>query len=101
MICPGFSVDCLETLDEIGRENREFFTEAGGETFRFISCLNDRPEHIELLADLARRNLGGWIESGEDWDPEQVEAAAATSKRLAEEMAARRVLPDAGYSAES
>ena len=97
VICPGFSVDCLETIDEIGRENRHIFMEAGGERFRFIPCLNDRPDHVSLLVDLIRSNLGGWVESKEDWDPESAAAAAAASKRYAESMKSRQVQPDAGY----
>ncbi len=86
VICPGFSVDCLETLDEIGREARDVFLEAGGEHFRFIPCLNDRPEQIDLFVDLIRRNLAGWVEAKEDWDEESARAAAAKSRALAEAM---------------
>ncbi len=88
VICPGFSVDCLETLDEVDRELREIFLEAGGEQFRYIPCLNDRPEHIDLFTRLIHRNLQGWVESKETWDPEQAAAAAETSRRLAETMKA-------------
>ncbi len=98
VICPGFSVDCLETIDEIGRENREVFLEAGGEEFRFIPCLNDRPDHIDFLVDMIRNNLGGWIEDKANWDLERVSADAAKSCRYAEAMRAKGVLPDAGYS---
>lgn len=63
VICPGFSVDCLETLEEVAMENRDIFLEAGGEEYHYIPCLNDSPQHIEFLAQLARRYLGGWIES--------------------------------------
>jgi ferrochelatase len=59
--CPGFSVDCLETLEEIDGENREFFTHAGGGDYRYIPCLNERPDHIAALADVAMRHLGGWV----------------------------------------
>ena len=89
VICPGFSVDCLETLDEIGREAREAFLAAGGERFRFIPCLNDRPEQIDLYVDLIRRNLGGWVESKDDWDAERARSAAAESRALAEAMIAQ------------
>ncbi len=86
VICPGFSVDCLETLDEIGREAREVFLAAGGERFRFIPCLNDRPEQIDLYVDLIRRNLAGWVESKEEWDEERAREAAAESKARAAAM---------------
>ena len=62
VICPGFSADCLETIEEIGIENRDYFLNAGGETFHYIPCLNDDPEHIEALTQLAVENLRGWVE---------------------------------------
>ena len=86
VICPGFSVDCLETLDEIGREARHLFLAAGGERFRFIPCLNDRPDQIDLYVELIRRNLAGWVESKEEWSEESAVAAAAESRALAEAM---------------
>lgn len=88
VICPGFSVDCLETLDEIGREAREVFVTAGGERFRFIPCLNDRPDQIDLYVDLVRRNLAGWVEAREAWDPERARSVAARSRALADAMIA-------------
>lgn len=59
-ICPGFAVDCLETLEEIAEENRETFLEAGGKEYRYIPCLNDSPDQIALMVDLVRANLSGW-----------------------------------------
>lgn len=52
VVCPGFAVDCLETLDEIALENRRIFLDAGGERFRYLPCLNDTDVHAELLAGL-------------------------------------------------
>ncbi len=52
VICPGFSADCLETLEEIAEENRDYFVEAGGEGFHYIPALNSDMAHIELLAAL-------------------------------------------------
>ncbi|HUP21798.1 MAG TPA: ferrochelatase [Thermoanaerobaculia bacterium] len=62
VVCPGFSADCLETLEEIDGQNRELFLHAGGETFRFVPCLNDRDDHLDALADIARRDLAGWLD---------------------------------------
>ncbi|MDQ7016228.1 MAG: ferrochelatase [Gammaproteobacteria bacterium] len=62
VVCPGFSADCLETLEEIAMENRELFIEAGGEDLRYIPALNDRPEHIEFLAELVESNMAGWLD---------------------------------------
>ena len=60
VICPGFAVDCLETLEEIAVQNDEAFRHAGGEALRYISALNDEPGHVAALAMLARRHLQGW-----------------------------------------
>ena len=57
VFCPGFSADCLETLEEIEQENRDVFLEAGGETFRYIPALNDTPDHIRTLASLIEAHL--------------------------------------------
>ena len=59
-VCPGFSADCLETLDEMGRENREEFEKAGGGRYRYLPALNARPDHIDALARVVERNLQGW-----------------------------------------
>ena len=55
VVCPGFAVDCLETLEEIAMQNAELFHAAGGEALRYIPCLNDAPAHADALAALARR----------------------------------------------
>ena len=60
VVCPGFAVDCLETLEEIAVENHEVFRHAGGGELRYISALNDEPGHVAALAGLARRHLQGW-----------------------------------------
>lgn len=52
VVCPGFSADCLETLDEVAVENREFFEEAGGEHFNYIPALNDRDDHIQAFVEI-------------------------------------------------
>ena len=60
VICPGFSSDCLETIEEIGVENREYFLHAGGERYEYIPALNAEAMHIDLLADLITTHLQGW-----------------------------------------
>ena len=62
VISPGFSADCLETIEEIGAENRDYFLEAGGERYSYIPCLNDRPDHLGMLRDLLLRHGSGWPE---------------------------------------
>ncbi|WNK21101.1 ferrochelatase [Halomonas piscis] len=61
VISPAFTADCVETLEEIEDEIRESFIAAGGETFTYIPCLNDRDDHIEALVDIANNELGGWV----------------------------------------
>lgn len=53
LVCPGFSVDCLETLEEIAMENKQIFLDAGGEKYNYIPCLNDSDAHAKLLLDIA------------------------------------------------
>jgi ferrochelatase len=54
VICPAFSADCLETLEEIKGENRHVFEDAGGKNFRYIECLNDNDDHINMMANLVK-----------------------------------------------
>jgi protoporphyrin/coproporphyrin ferrochelatase len=60
IICPGFPVDCLETLEEISMEAKEAFLHAGGKEFNYIPCLNDSQPWITALADVAEQHLAGW-----------------------------------------
>jgi ferrochelatase len=83
VICPGFSADCLETIDEIGRENRHVFLEAGGERYRFIPCLNDEPDHVDALADVARRELSGWFTPRAEWSERDAREAGTEAARRA------------------
>jgi ferrochelatase len=57
----GFAADCLETLEEIGVENAEYFHAAGGEKFAALPCLNDSDEGIAVLEAIAQRELAGWV----------------------------------------
>jgi ferrochelatase len=59
---PGFSADCIETLEELGIRGRATFTNAGGERFALLDCLNDSPESIAMLERLVTRELAGWLE---------------------------------------
>ena len=60
LVCPGFSADCLETIEEIGIENREYFLQAGGERYEYIPALNAESEHIDMMAALLEQHLHGW-----------------------------------------
>lgn len=64
--CPGFAVDCLETLEEIAMQNREFFIEAGGGDLRYIPALNDSAAQVDSFAALVVRHMKGWPDSDGD-----------------------------------
>jgi ferrochelatase len=87
VVCPGFSSDCIETLEEIDMQNRNAFIDAGGKKFRYIAALNDQPSHIEHLSRLVLRHLGGWLD-----DPTYARSAddAGETRRRAIAMGARR-----------
>jgi len=79
VVCPGFSADCLETIEEIGMENRDTFLEAGGTRYEYIPCLNAEPAHIEALTELIAGELNGWLDR---------EIDRQTSAKLAHHMGA-------------
>jgi ferrochelatase len=60
VFCPGFSADCLETIEEIGIENRDYFLQAGGQKYAYIPALNAEMHHIAALQHLITSNLQGW-----------------------------------------
>lgn len=64
VVTPGFSADCVETLEEIAMQGRETFEEAGGEKYALLPCLNDTPESIDMLETIVRRELSGWVDFG-------------------------------------
>ena len=71
VVCPGFSIDCLETLEEIAMEGKEEFVEAGGEDLQYIPCLNDSDAHVAALGALCRKHGQGWPEfEGRSSEPE-------------------------------
>jgi ferrochelatase len=67
VVCPGFAVDCLETVEEIDIENRENFLRAGGTRFDYVRALNASPLHARALADLVARHAQGWTQVNLDW----------------------------------
>lgn len=60
VFCPGFSSDCLETIEEIGVENRDYFLDAGGKRYEYIDALNSDDNHIAMLAGLLEQHMQGW-----------------------------------------
>lgn len=81
VICPGFAVDCLETLEEVAIENREYFMESGGERYQYIPCMNAEPVHINALASIVQEQIQGWL-----GEPDH----GALSARLALQLGARQ-----------
>lgn len=61
IMAPAFSSDCVETLEEINEEIHESFTEAGGDAFTYIPCLNAEPAHVDMLVAILQREMAGWI----------------------------------------
>ena len=82
IVCPGFSSDCLETLEEIAMEVCDAFMEEGGERFQYIPCLNDHPEWIQALVQVTHLHTGGWPLGMPS------EATGAMSRQTALEMGA-------------
>jgi ferrochelatase len=78
--CPGFVADCLETLEEIGLAGKRLFLAAGGGELRVVPCLNEHPAWIAALAEIAARELGGWL--GSFPDPASREATQLRARAL-------------------
>lgn len=81
VVCPGFTSDCLETLEEINMEARAAFLTAGGQTFHYIPCLNDDPQWIGALGSIAQQHLLGWPTVGAP-DPEVLAASKSAAMAL-------------------
>lgn len=79
VICPGFSADCLETLEEVALRYGADFRAAGGEALRYVPALNDEPAHLDALTALVRRHLGGWTaRTADPQTPARADLAAST-----------------------
>lgn len=84
VICPGFTADCLETLEEIGIEAKRSFLAAGGKVFHYVPCLNDRAPWIHALADLCETHgAGGWMPRLADRESGQAQAVASRARAQA------------------
>jgi ferrochelatase len=88
VVCPAFSVDCLETLEEISLEGAKQFSEAGGGKLRYIPCLNARDDHISFLSRLIEKNVAGWPEASPDWSASDAATEMDKSLRRARAMGA-------------
>ena len=88
VVCPGFSADCLETLEEIAMRNNEFFQNAGGEALSYIPALNARDDHIAFLTRLIENHCQGWPEVSVDYSSATATRAVENSSRLARDLGA-------------
>ncbi|HYD82272.1 MAG TPA: ferrochelatase [Paucimonas sp.] len=90
VVCPGFVADCLETLEEIALEGRQTFLTAGGHDFHYIPCLNDSPDWMHALAEIAEQHMIGWptmlIPALREEQRRAAELAEARAKRLGAEQ---------------
>lgn len=88
VICPGFSSDCLETLEEINIQYRALFLTSGGEEFTYIPALNDQPAHIDMIYSLVQKHCQGWPEFTEEWNQADVDAELKRRQERMEKVAA-------------
>jgi protoporphyrin/coproporphyrin ferrochelatase len=86
VMCPGFLVDCLETIEEMGEENRENFIDHGGEIYHYIPSLNDTPEFVNLLESLCMEHGVGWLIPKEDWNEKEAQSSANKTNELFQSM---------------
>ncbi len=82
VVCPGFAADCLETLEEIEIENREYFEQAGGKRLHYIPCLNDSDAHVDMLETIVRSHGAGWFECHTQSGNEQLTQAKERARAL-------------------
>jgi ferrochelatase len=91
VMCPGFTSDCLETLEEINMEARAAFLQAGGKEFHYIACLNQSAPWIEALGTLCLQHLQGWpVHAGQGAQRDQEEQALANSRAAALALGAKQ-----------
>ena len=88
IICPGFPADCLETLEEINQENREYFMEAGGENYQYIPALNTESSHIRALSELIFQHTQGWLETSLNWNARGIQKHQEKTQALAKDAGA-------------
>jgi ferrochelatase len=88
VICPGFSADCLETLEEIAMEGKATFIQSGGGDFHYIPAMNERESWIDAMCEIALDNLHGWV--SRDWDRAAAQKEAEMTSLRAKSLGAKR-----------
>lgn len=86
VVCPGFSSDCLETLEEIALEGKHIFQSNGGGEYHYIPALNEHPAWINALTQITLENLQGWVTT--DWDSAQAKQSNELTRTLAKALGA-------------
>lgn len=86
VVCPGFSADCLETLEEMAIENKETFQNAGGGEYRYIPALNDSDEHITALTNVIQTHTGDWPIWDKNWSMKIAQKNAKKTSQRASEL---------------
>lgn len=89
VFCPGFSSDCVETLEEINMLNREIFLEAGGGSFQYIPALNANAEHVDAIFNLAMQHMQGWPQVNQEYNLATAEQAAVQAQQRATALGAK------------
>ena len=90
VVCPGFAVDCLETLEEIEIQNAEAFAKVRGGDLRYIPALNAREDHVAFMSRLIERTAGGWPETSSDWSVSETARQLEKSRERAQAKGAKR-----------
>jgi ferrochelatase len=88
VVCPGFSSDCLETLEEIAMEGKVIFQSNGGGEYHYIPALNESDGWVHAMAEIAMENLGGWVST--EWDKHASELSAQNTASLAKALGAKQ-----------
>ncbi len=83
VVCPGFAVDCLETLDEIAMEGRDEFIAAGGKHFSYVTALNGSADHVSFMTDRIIKNASGWPELDNEFNAEEQKQRLSESREYA------------------
>ncbi len=88
VICPGFSADCLETLEEIEMQNAKLFSTSGGGELRYVPALNARDDHVSFLSRTIEKHVAGWPEASTDWSLSETSRQLEKSRQRARDMGA-------------